>query len=70
MHFCTVVCPKINGSHGHKHGYKMLVCLVIVVSLIVDIIGNLDESITCYNKFLITFIICNSDNISCAYFFK
>ena len=39
--------PQSDGSRGHKHGYKMLICivLVVVVSLIITT-GNLDEIIS------------------------
>ena len=49
MQFSTLVCPQIDGSRGHKHGYIMLIFLcfgLCCYSLIVDVTGNLDEIIS------------------------
>ena len=48
MQFSTMVFPQIDGSRGHKRGYKMLICLcfVVVIRLMVDITGNFDEMIS------------------------
>ena len=53
-----------------QHGYNILYAyvLVIVVSLIVDITGNLDEIISLLQKKIYNFIICN--NVMSAHIFE